>query len=75
VQRITSVTRPVTIRDLRCSLPVTAGVHCVTGGVRVSFPGLSKRFTAIFEGLIGVIGRFGRGKADETGSYLVLSAP
>jgi hypothetical protein len=44
VQRITSVTWPISICDLCCSFVVTGGVHCVTGGVRVSFLGLSKRF-------------------------------
>jgi hypothetical protein len=38
---------------------VTDGVRRVTGGVRVSFLGLSKKFTAAFEALTGVIGRFG----------------
>jgi hypothetical protein len=57
VQRITSVTWPVTVCDLCCSLVVTGGIRRVTGGVRVSFPGLSKRFTAIVKSLIGVIDR------------------
>jgi hypothetical protein len=35
VQRITSVTWPITVRDV--SDVVTAGVHCVTGGVPVGF--------------------------------------
>jgi hypothetical protein len=37
----------------------TGSVYRVIGGVRVSFLGLSKRFTAIIKGLIGVIGSFG----------------
>jgi hypothetical protein len=38
---------------------VTGIVRIVTGGVRVSFLGLSMRFTAAIKSLIGVIGRFG----------------
>jgi hypothetical protein len=59
VQRIISVTWPVTICDLCCSFVVIGGVHCVTGGVRVTFLGLSKRFTAAIKSLIVVIGSFG----------------
>jgi hypothetical protein len=53
-----------------CSVVVAGSVGLVTGGVRVSFLGLSKRFTAIIKGLIGVIGR-SRGK--ERVCYLRLS--
>jgi hypothetical protein len=42
-----------------CSAVVTGSIHCLTGGVRVSFLGLSMRFTAIINTLIGVIGSFG----------------
>jgi len=43
-----------------CRSAVVAGsVHCVTGGVRVSFLGLSKHFTAIFKSLTWVIDGFG----------------
>jgi hypothetical protein len=41
------------------SLLVTGGIHCLTGGIRVGFWGLDKRFTAIIKSLIGVIGGFG----------------
>jgi len=41
------------------SFVVTGGIHCVTGGVRVNFLGLSKRLSAAIKGLIGVIDRFG----------------
>ena len=58
MQRITSVTWPVTICDLCCSFVVTCRVHCVTGEVPVGSLGLSKRFRAIIKSLIGVIGRF-----------------
>jgi hypothetical protein len=44
---------------MRCSIVVTGGVHCVTGGVQVSFLGLSKRFRAVIKSLIGVIGSVG----------------
>ena len=40
------------------SAVVTGGIHCVTGGVPVSFWSVSKRFIAILTGLTGVIGRF-----------------
>jgi hypothetical protein len=42
-----------------CSFMATGGIHCLTGGVQVSFLGLSKRFTVIVKSLIGVIGSFG----------------
>ena len=42
-----------------CPVVVTGGVHCVTGAVPVSFLGLSKRFRANINSLIGVIGSFG----------------
>jgi len=42
-----------------CSLLVTGGIHCATGGEPVSFLGLSKRFTAIIKSPIGVTGSFG----------------
>jgi flagellar motor component MotA len=58
VQRITSVTWPVTICDLCCSFVVIGGAYCVTGGVPVSFWSVSNRFIAIVTGLTGVIGRF-----------------
>jgi hypothetical protein len=38
---------------------VTGGVRLVTGGIPVGLLSLSKRFTGIIKGLIGVIGRFG----------------
>ena len=38
---------------------VTGVIHCLTGGVQVSFLSLSKRFTAIIKGLIRVISGFG----------------
>jgi hypothetical protein len=41
------------------SFVVTGGIHCVTGGVRVGFWGLDKRFTAAINGLTGVIGGLG----------------
>jgi hypothetical protein len=41
------------------SAVMTGSIHCLTGGLRVSFLGLSKRFTAIIKGLIRVIGGFG----------------
>ena len=59
MQRITSVTWPVSICDLCCSFVVTGDIHYVTGGVPISFLGLSKRFTAAIKGLIGMIGSFG----------------
>jgi len=37
---------------------MTGSIRLVTGGVRVSLWGLSKRFTAIIKGPIGVIGSF-----------------
>jgi hypothetical protein len=37
---------------------VTGGIHCVTGGVPVSFWSVSNRFIVILTGLTGVIGRF-----------------
>jgi hypothetical protein len=40
------------------SAVVTGGIHCVTGGVPVSFWSVSKRFIAILTDLTGVIGRF-----------------
>jgi hypothetical protein len=57
VQRITSISQRVTVRDV--SDVVTGSIHCLTGRVRVSFLGLSKRFRAIIKGLIRVIGGFG----------------
>ena len=41
------------------SAVMTGSIHYLTGGVRVSFLGLSKRFRAIIKSLIGVIGGFG----------------
>jgi len=40
------------------SAVVTGGIHCVTGGVPVSFWSVSKRFIVILMDLTGVIGRF-----------------
>jgi hypothetical protein len=40
------------------SAVVTDGIHCVTGGVPVSFWSVSKRFIVILTDLTGVIGRF-----------------
>jgi hypothetical protein len=40
------------------SAVVTGGIHCVTGGVPVSFWSVSKRFIVILTDLTGVIGRF-----------------
>ena len=40
------------------SAVMTGSIHCLTGGLRVSFLGFAKRFTAIIKSLIGVIGRF-----------------
>jgi hypothetical protein len=59
VQRITSISRRITLCKLRCSAVVTGYVRRLIGGVRVSFWGLDKRFTAIIKGLIRVIGGFG----------------
>jgi hypothetical protein len=42
-----------------CSSVVTGGECCLTGGVRVGFWGLGKRFTAAIKDLTGVIGSFG----------------
>jgi hypothetical protein len=44
---------------MRPSAVVTGRVRRVTGGVRVGFWGLNKRFTAAINGLTGVIGSFG----------------
>jgi hypothetical protein len=41
------------------SFVVTGGIRCMTGGIPVGLMSLSKRFTGIIKGLIGVIGRFG----------------
>jgi hypothetical protein len=57
VQRITSISRRVTIRDV--SDVVTGGIHCVTGGVPVGSLGLFMRFIGVLLALIGVIGHFG----------------
>jgi hypothetical protein len=57
VQRITSISRRVTVRDV--SDVVIGGVHCVTGGVPVSSLGLFTRFIGVLLALIGVIGHFG----------------
>ena len=40
------------------SAVVTGGIHCVTGGVPVSFWSVSKRFIVILTDLTGVFGRF-----------------
>jgi hypothetical protein len=71
VQRITSISRRVTVRDV--SDVVTGGVHCVTGGVPVGSLGLSKRFRAIIKSLIGVIDR-SRGK-EKAFTFAYRSAP
>jgi hypothetical protein len=47
VQRITHETRRITICELHCSLGVTGGIHCVTGGVLVGSLGLSMRFIGV----------------------------
>jgi hypothetical protein len=44
--------------EMCCSVVATGGIHCVTGGVPVSFWSVSNRFIAILTGLTGVIGRF-----------------
>jgi hypothetical protein len=59
VSSITCVKRQITLYKLRSSREVTGSIHCLTGRVRVSFLGLSKRFRAIIKSLIGVIGSFG----------------
>jgi hypothetical protein len=58
VQRITSISRRVTLCKLRCSRVVIGRGERLTGGVRVSFWSVSNRFIAILTGLTGVIGRF-----------------
>jgi hypothetical protein len=57
VQRITSINRRVTVRDV--SDVVTGGIHCVTGWVPVGSLGLFMRFIRVLRALIGVIGHFG----------------
>lgn len=52
VHPITRVARRITICELPCSL-------VVTGGVRVGFLGVDKRFTAAIKSLPGVISGFG----------------
>jgi hypothetical protein len=57
VQRITSISRRVTVRDV--SDVVIGGIHCVTGRVPVGSLGLFMRFIGVLLALIGVIGHFG----------------
>jgi hypothetical protein len=57
---ITPITRLITVCELRYSLGVIGSVRRVTGGVRVGFGGLDKRFTAAIKDLTGVIGNFGK---------------
>jgi hypothetical protein len=59
VQRIIFISRRITLCKLRCSRVVIGRGERLTGAPRVSFLGLSKRFTAIIKSLIGVIGHFG----------------
>jgi hypothetical protein len=58
VQRITAVSR-WSVFEMCCSLVVIGSVCRVTGGVRVGFWGLDKRFTSVIQALTGVIGYFG----------------
>jgi hypothetical protein len=58
VQRITSISLRVTVRDM--SDVMIGGVHCVIGGgVPVGSLGLFMRFIGVLLALIGVIGHFG----------------
>jgi hypothetical protein len=51
VQRITSIGRLVTVRDVGWSTVVTGGIHCVTGEVPVGIWSVSNRFIEILTGL------------------------
>jgi hypothetical protein len=57
VQRITCLSRWVTVRDV--SDVVIGIVHRLTGGVRVGFWDLDKQFIVIVAALTAVIGGFG----------------